>query len=111
MNKDLSATLLFPLLAMLFTCFSYVYAQGIPVARFVKDSAIAKIRREVSREFSEMKGVRPAVKRQGSGRNGDEHYVLTFKGKADLPGGRKISRVVRVVADERGRIIKMSTSK
>ena len=74
----------------------------------MKDSAIAKIEREVSREFSEMKGVRPAVKRQG---NGDEHYVLTFKGKADLPGGRKISRVVRVVADERGRIIKMSTSK
>ena len=77
----------------------------------MKDSLIAKIKREVSREFSEMKGVRPTVNKQGSGRNGDEHYVLTFKGKADLPGGRKISRVVRVVADGQGRIIKMSTSK
>lgn len=43
--------------------------------------------------------------------DGDEQYLLTFKGKADLPGGRKISRVVRIVADERGRILKLSTSK
>ena len=42
---------------------------------------------------------------------GDVEFLLTYKGKVELPGGRKISRIVRVVADERGRIIKMSTLK
>jgi hypothetical protein len=77
----------------------------------VKTTSISNVRKEVSNQFPEMTGVRPTVRKQETGKRGEEHYLLTFKGKADLPGGRKISRVVRVVADERGRILKLSTSK
>jgi hypothetical protein len=58
-----------------------------------------------------MAGVKPTVRKQEIGKRGEKQYLLTFKGKADLPGGRKINRIVRVVADERGRILKLSTSK
>ncbi len=74
----------------------------------MKRSAISSVKREVARQFPEMASVQPSIKRQT---NDGEQFLLTFKGKADLPGGRKINRVVRVVADERGRVLKMSTSK
>ncbi|MFA9407132.1 MAG: hypothetical protein ACERKX_15070 [Anaerolineales bacterium] len=69
------------------------------------------IRRKVAKKFPEMEGVKPSVKAQSGPNGSGDQYLLTFKGKADLPGGRKMNRIVRVVADERGRIIKMSTSK
>jgi hypothetical protein len=77
----------------------------------VKAGSISNVRNEVSKQFPEMAGVKPTIRKQETGKHGEEHYLLTFKGKADLPGGRKIHRVVRVVADERGRILKLSTSK
>jgi hypothetical protein len=77
----------------------------------VKASAVSKVKKEVARSFPEMSGATPTVRKQAANKNDCEQYLLTFKGKADLPGGRKISRIVRVVADERGRVLKMSTSK
>ena len=71
---------------------------------------IKKLTRAVGKKFPEMDRVRPLVSKQASS-EGNVQFLLTYKGKAELPGGRKISRIVRVVADERGRIIKMSTSK
>ncbi|TET38661.1 MAG: hypothetical protein E3J69_01170 [Anaerolineales bacterium] len=73
-------------------------------------ATIQKLTRTVGKKFPEMKSVRPSVREQ-SNTKGNVQFLLTYKGKAELPGGRKISRIVRVVADERGRIIKMSTSK
>ena len=78
------------------------------------------IARQVYRQFPELKGERPAVrtrdqspaasaKRLGAG--GDERYELTFKGRARTVDGRALIRIVRVVADARGRILKLSTSK
>jgi hypothetical protein len=69
-----------------------------------------RIARQVSRSFPEMVGVRPSVRQQG-GRNGHSQYLLVFKGHAELPGGKSMSRIVRVVADESGNIIRMSTSR
>jgi hypothetical protein len=77
----------------------------------VNREAIAKVNRKVFRQFPEMKSTRPSVRSQSSSKNGKQRYTLTYKGKASLPGGREISRVVRVVADENGKVIKMSTSK
>ena len=76
----------------------------------MKNGVITKVQKQVSKQFPEMAGSKPTVKQQSS-REGHEQFLLTFKGKADLPGGRKINRVVRVVVDERGHILKMSTSK
>jgi len=77
----------------------------------MKRSLIAKLNRQVTEKFPEMKGVNPTVRRGPQPKGGDQRYTLTYKGQADLPGGRKISRIVRVVADEEGRILRISTSK
>ncbi len=70
-----------------------------------------KIRQKVVKKFPEMERVKPSVKAQSGPNGSGDQYLLIFKGKAELPGGRKMTRIVRVVADDRGCIIKMSTSK
>ncbi len=52
-----------------------------------------------------MEGVRPTVKPE------KDHYVVTFKGAAELPNGKSMKRIVRVVADENGDVVRMSTSR
>ena len=74
----------------------------------MKKEAVEKITRTVVRQFPEMGGVRPAVK---SEHGGEDRYLVTFKGSAALPGGKTIKRIVRVVADEKGDVIRMSTSR
>lgn len=77
----------------------------------MKKSVVDLVSREVARSFPEMAGVRPTVRRQEAGRSAHPQYLLVYKGKAELPGGRWLHRIVRVVVDERGRIVRMSTSK
>jgi hypothetical protein len=72
---------------------------------------ISKLSDRVSKKFPEMVGVRPIVKPEADSKNGTQKYLLTYKGQAALPGGKKLKRIVRVIADERGRVIRMSTSK
>jgi hypothetical protein len=50
--------------------------------------------------------VRPAVKSEEG-----QRYLVTFKGTAELPDGKSMKRIVRVVADEKGDVIRMSTSR
>ena len=65
----------------------------------------------LAKRFPEMEGIRPSVKRHPKSTNGNPQYLLTYKGKAAIPGGRKINRIVRVTATDRGKIVRMSTSK
>lgn len=76
----------------------------------MKSKAKEKVNREVGRSFPELKGVKPSVRSQ-RGRGDQEQYLLVYKGSAELPTGKTIKRVVRVVADEKGKIIRMSTSR
>lgn len=76
----------------------------------MEDRAIKKVTRKVTKQFPEMKGSNPTVRRR-SGSGKFEQFELTYKGKVDVPGGRTLRRVVRVVADEHGSVIRMSTSK
>lgn len=69
-----------------------------------------RIARQVARSFPEMNGVKPSVRRQAEKR-GQSQFLLVFKGRANLPGGRSLTRIVRVVADESGNIVRMSTSR
>ena len=75
---------------------------------------IDAIARQVHRQFPEIKEARPQVQNQPGaktlGAEGDR-FVLTFKGKGQGPGGHSIVRIVRVVADERGKVLKISTSR
>ncbi|MBI5293282.1 MAG: hypothetical protein HY872_15515 [Chloroflexi bacterium] len=81
----------------------------------LKSDQLQAIAKEVYQKFPELKGVRPDVQNQpvpsaktpGEG----ERYLLTFKGVSVLAGTGRLVRVVRVTADGRGRVLKMSTSR
>jgi hypothetical protein len=75
----------------------------------MEKGTVQKISRQVVRTFPEMDGIAPTVRPQPGGQEGS--YLLTYKGKAALPGGKSLTRIVRVVADERGRILRISTSR
>ncbi len=74
--------------------------------------SIKNIENQIYRKFPEVAGSRPTVKNQPSakGRSDDSTYLLTFRGKA-TQGDRSFSRTVRVVANESGKILKVSTSR
>jgi len=76
----------------------------------MRSELVQKITREVARSHPQMSGVRPTVKLQ-SDRGEAEEYLLTYRTTTALPGGRSMNLIVRVVADDRGRILKMSTSR
>jgi hypothetical protein len=72
------------------------------------------IARQVYRQFPEVQGARPSVQPQSSAKSGgasNNQFVLTFKGSGRGPAGQAIQRIVRVVADERGKVLKISTSR
>jgi hypothetical protein len=71
--------------------------------------AIERVTREVVRTYTEMQGVSPTVRRET--RSAQEQYVLTYKAKIILPGGKTMTRIVHVTADERGRVQRISTSR
>ena len=72
-------------------------------------SQINVISQQVYQKFPELKGASPQVQNQASPKltGGAEHYLVIYKGKSV----QNIVRVVRVTADARGRVLKMSTSR
>jgi hypothetical protein len=77
-------------------------------------SQVDAIARQIYRQFPEIKGVQPSVQNQPAAKNGGasgSRFLLTFKGRGQGPGGQSILRIVRVVADERGKVLKISTSR
>jgi hypothetical protein len=78
------------------------------------NSQIDTIAKQVYRQFPEVREARPAVQNQPGAKalaaSGDR-FVLTFKGHGQGAGGKSIARIVRVIADERGKILKISTSR
>ena len=78
----------------------------------LSNSQIDSIAKQVYRQFPEVKGAAPAIASMSAKTPGAaERFVLTFKGKGMGPGGRTIPRIVRVVTDPRGAVLKMSTSR
>jgi hypothetical protein len=75
------------------------------------DEVLKKVSRTVAQQFPELSSVKPRIKRHRDDRRGNPQFTLTYSGMAELPGGRKLKRVVRVVVNERGKILKLSTSK
>ncbi len=71
------------------------------------------ISRQIHGQFPELKGARPVVQAQAAAKaaGASGRFVLIFRGAGQGPGGQTIPRIVRVVADERGRVVKISTSR
>lgn len=71
---------------------------------------VQSISQEVYRRFPDFKGIRPRIQIQQTP-VAKKAYLFTFHRTAALPGGQGLSRWVRVLADERGKILKISTSR
>ncbi len=78
-------------------------------------SHIKAISAKVYRRFPELKEVSPDVRAQATPKSmrtkSRNRFLLTFRGTAHLPGGKSMQRVVRVVANDKGRVLKMALSK
>lgn len=73
-------------------------------------SAIGRVTQKVIRQFPELNGIDPQIKMQKTP-DSEQHFLLTYRGSAELPGGRTMRRIVRVVADAAGRVIRISTTR
>jgi len=76
---------------------------------------VDSISKQIYKRFPEVEGKKPKVRRQalnsGNKSKSTGTYLLTFQGKAKVQGGKTINRYIRVVADDEGKIIKVSTSR
>jgi hypothetical protein len=68
---------------------------------------VQKISAQIYKKFPEVAGSHPKVQAQGS----ESSYLLIFKGSGTTADGKRIERTVRVVASDRGKIIKVTTSR
>ncbi len=76
------------------------------------------ISRHIYRRFPDSRGLKPRVRRQPANGSPSQpkarpasRFLLTYQWRAAGPGGKPIPRLVRVIADINGRILKVSTSK
>ena len=77
-------------------------------------SQIEAIAKQVQRQFPEVRSAPPVVQSQPGAKTpgaSADRFLLTFRGSGQGPGGQSIQRIVRVVADARGKVLKISTSR
>jgi hypothetical protein len=77
-------------------------------------SYIKSISQDVYRRFPEFVGIQPKVQKQASSSKasgGSQTFLLIYKGQASLPDQKTLPRWVRVVANEQGKILKITTSR
>lgn len=78
---------------------------------------VDKISSEISRRYPEFAGKRPKVTRPTASANSQPDksgYLLTYSFKTRVnssQGSRSMTRTLRVLADENGKILKVSTSR
>lgn len=78
-------------------------------------NTVRKIAKSIYRQFPEVAGSEPKIVAnhapQAKSLPNDTTYLLTFSGKGKNPKGKTISRTVRVTANAKGKILKVSTSR
>lgn len=67
--------------------------------------ALQKVIKAVKSRYPRIDGSSPKVTTQGN------NYLITFRQKANLPGGKSLEQVIRVVADASGNTLKVTSSK
>ncbi|MFH1446284.1 MAG: hypothetical protein ABIG43_02595 [Chloroflexota bacterium] len=72
----------------------------------MKADVISKLCKTVYKRFPEVAGTKPKVTLQSAGK-----YLLLFSSKGIASMGKEISHTVRVVSDEQGIIMKISSSR
>jgi hypothetical protein len=77
-------------------------------------SLIKNISQDVYRRFPEFAGIQPKVRAQTTQSKTSERpqtYLLTYNSRVSLPDHKTLPRWVRVVANEQGKILKVTTSR
>jgi hypothetical protein len=69
---------------------------------------LTAVNRAVYRQFPELNGTRPKVRRQGS--DAARHFLFVYQTQVALADGHSLVRTVRVVVDDAGQILKITTS-
>ena len=79
----------------------------------MNDKSLKSISTKISRQFPEVAKSKPKVQRQSGQKtkSSTSTYLITYRGKALTADGNSINRVVRVTADDGGKIIKITTSR
>lgn len=79
----------------------------------MNDKQLKSISSKVSRQFPEVAGTQPKVRRQSGqkSKSSTSTYLITYRGKSKAADGKSITRIVRVTANDSGKIIKISTSR
>lgn len=79
-----------------------------------KPEWLSRVKKQVWKKFPDLEAVEPTVstrrlvrKGGGSGDGGECLYTLTFRRQVRLDDGVRSTRIVRVVADDKGRILKV----
>ena len=79
---------------------------------------VKSISATVYRKFPELTGVIPSVNKQSipntkksSKTNHTYSYLLTYKSVVSMPGGHTMHKIVRVVVNNKGKVLKMTSSK
>ncbi|OGO68076.1 MAG: hypothetical protein A2Z49_05305 [Chloroflexi bacterium RBG_19FT_COMBO_56_12] len=76
---------------------------------------IKSISSQIYRRFPEVAGTQPKVQAQSAPQaksiNTDLTYLITFRGSVISADGKSILRIVRVIANAQGRILKVTTSR
>ena len=75
----------------------------------MKAKMIDHISQEVYKKHPDLKGVKPKITPRKGETSSDK--LLIYSKSVSGPGGKKINRIVRAVADDNGKSKKISTSK
>jgi hypothetical protein len=76
---------------------------------------LKSITTQIYRRFPEVSGSQPKVSPQSTpqAKSGSSEitYLITYRGQVKSPDGKTIPRIVRVTANSKGQVLKVSTSR
>ena len=76
---------------------------------------LPSINNNVYRQFPELSGVQPSIQQQATSKGASGKtsitYLLIYHSKAQVGNHNSMPRVVRVVVNEQGKILKLTTSR
>lgn len=81
----------------------------------MKQTTLYSISQEIYRRFPEIKGISPKVHArptpQAKSVAASPTYLLTYNNRGSTPENKSLPRWVRVVVNEQGKILKITTSR
>jgi hypothetical protein len=81
----------------------------------MKKDYLPSINNQIYRQFPEFSGVQPSIQKQASSNNSTDNtttnYVFIYSIQAHVGNNKSLTRVVRAVVNEQGKILKITTSR